>query len=92
METDIYTVYVLYSKKSNIFYTGFTSNLIKRFHEYNSFNLTGFTVKHRPWVVFYTEILYSKTEAIKREKFLKSGQGRQFLKNDIPKIYTQFIS
>ncbi|MBP6237116.1 MAG: GIY-YIG nuclease family protein [Saprospiraceae bacterium] len=43
-------------KKSNIFYTGFTSNLIKRFHDHNSFNLTGFTVKHRPWIVFYTEI------------------------------------
>lgn len=29
--------------------------------------------------MFYSEILQNKTSAIKREKFLKSGQGRKFL-------------
>ncbi len=30
-------------------------------------------------MLIYTEAYQTKTEAIKREKFLKSGQGRKFL-------------
>jgi len=36
-----------------------------------------------PWKLIYREELTSKTEAIIREKFLKSGQGREWRKNNI---------
>ena len=91
MNPDYYTVYILYSLKSGIYYTGFTSDLIKRFHDHNLFNVSGFTVKHRPWMVFYTEILPTKSKAMQREKFLKSGRGRTFIKNDIYPVYSLLI-
>lgn len=36
-----------------------------------------------PWILVYHEIVDSKQEAIAREKFLKSGMGREFLKRKI---------
>jgi putative endonuclease len=91
MDTPYFTVYILYSLKSGIFYTGFTSDLIRRYHDHNFNNTAGFTTKHRPWVVFYTEIFNSMQEAKKRELFLKSGQGRAFVKKDIMPIYFPLI-
>ena len=88
MDVEYYTVYVLYSFENTIFYTGFTTNIIKRFHDHNHNNITGFTVKNRPWVVFYTEIYTSKKEAMAREKYLKTGVGRDFIKKKIFSIYS----
>jgi len=41
----------------------------------------GYTKKYRPWKVVYTEELNTKTEAMKREKQLKSAKGREFIWN-----------
>ncbi|MBK9257967.1 MAG: GIY-YIG nuclease family protein [Saprospiraceae bacterium] len=87
VDHEIFAVYVLYSLKSNIFYTGFTGNLIKRYHDHNYLNLSGFTTKHRPWIVLYTEIYLTKSEALKREKFLKSGKCRELIKQNIAPEY-----
>jgi len=43
--------------------------------------LNKFTSQNRPFRLIYSEEFSSKTEAIRREKFLKSGQGRKFLDN-----------
>ena len=83
MNLDCFTVYVLLSIKNGTLCTGFTSNLIKRFHDHNFNNKSGYTVKHRPWIVLYTEIYLSKKEAITREKYLKSGAGRDFIKKNV---------
>ncbi len=80
-----YVVYVLFSNQYNKTYTGYTSNLIERFKSHNYIDNKGFTRKFRPWEVIYVEFFYSKSEAIKREKYLKSGVGREFVKNNIPK-------
>ena len=42
----------------------------------------------RPWVLAYTETFQSKAEAIAREKELKSGKGRVFIKEVILKHLT----
>lgn len=76
-----YVVYVLYSEKYNIHYTGYTGNLIARFASHNLLSEKGFTKKYRPWTVVHVEFFNSKREAIVREKFLKSYAGRAFLKN-----------
>jgi putative endonuclease len=34
-----------------------------------------------PWEVIYYEFAYNKEDAIAREKYLKSGMGRRYLKN-----------
>ena len=80
-----YVVYILFSIKYNKTYTGYTTNLIERFKSHNYLDNKGFTSKFRPWEVIHVEIFYSKTEALKREKYLKTGVGREFVKNNITK-------
>jgi len=38
-----------------------------------------FTKGHRPWEIIYQENLETRSAAMQREKFLKSGQGRKWL-------------
>ncbi len=76
-----FVVYILYSEKFNKNYTGFTSNLIGRYKSHNFLETKGYTLKFRPWKVIHVEFFYSKSEAMKREKYLKSGIGREFIQN-----------
>jgi len=60
-------------------YVGMTSNLERRFKEHNA----GYNRSTRSWAPFeiaYVERCCSRTGAREREKFLKSGVGREFLK------------
>ena len=75
-----FVVYILYSEKFNKNYTGFTSNLIERFKSHNFLETKGYTLKFRPWKVIYVESFPSKAESMKREKYLKTGIGRDFIK------------
>ncbi|AVR46606.1 endonuclease [Christiangramia fulva] len=75
--------YVLYSKKFDKIYIGFTSSIIQRFYSHNLLATKGYTIKFRPWMVILVEFHKSKTEALKREKFLKSGKGREMIKTQI---------
>lgn len=75
----MYCVYVLRSVKNQRLYTGFTSDLERRLTEHNS----GHTKSIRysgPYEVVYVEKGFSHLEAVRRERFLKSGQGREELK------------
>ncbi len=76
-----FVVYILYSEKFNQNYTGYTSNLIQRFKSHNYLETKGHTLKYRPWIVIHVEFFSSKTEVMKREKYLKIGIGREFIKN-----------
>jgi putative endonuclease len=76
-----FVVYILYSEKFNKNYTGFTSNLIERFKSHNHLGTKGYTLKFRPWKVIHVEFFNSKSEAMQREKYLKTGIGREFIKN-----------
>ena len=78
-----YVVYILYSSLHRKVYTGFTSDLISRFHSHNQLATKGWTIKFRPWKVIYVEFYDNKKEAMVREKFFKSGKGREFIKNEI---------
>ena len=80
-----FVVYILYSEKFDKNYTGFTSNLIERFKSHNELGIKGYTLKFRPWKVIHVEFFDLKSEAMKREKFLKTGSGRTFIKNFIQK-------
>jgi putative endonuclease len=75
----IFTVYILYSKKYNKIYIGFTSNLIERYRSHNYLSTKGWTVRFRPWVVIFSEVHLEKKAAIKRELQLKSGKGREWI-------------
>ena len=75
----IYYTYILRSLKDHKRYIGSTDNLIRRVDEHND-GLVKSTKNRRPLVLIYSEEFHSKTEALKREKFFKSGYGRSFLK------------
>ena len=76
----MYVVYVLYSKTFDKIYIGYTSDLINRFHSHNSLSNKGYTIKYRPWEVLYLEFIDSKSEAMQREKQLKTSRGRSFIR------------
>lgn len=88
METkDNFTVYVLYSSTYEKIYIGFTSNLINRIKSHNELGKKGYTVKYRPWKVVYTEVFNRKSDAMRREKALKSSRGRRFIWDEIIKDF-----
>lgn len=73
-------VYVLISKQDNSWYIGYTANLEERIIQHNS-GKTITTSKKMPWKIIYFEVSFNKQDAIAREKYLKSGMGRRYLKN-----------
>jgi putative endonuclease len=81
-----FMVYILFSEDYGKTYVGYTSNLIERFKSHNYLSKKGYTIKFRPWQVICVEFFTTKSEALKREKFLKSGKGREFIKEIISKI------
>ncbi|MBB3968918.1 GIY-YIG nuclease family protein [Mucilaginibacter phyllosphaerae] len=83
----MFTVYVLYSPSFNQIYIGFTTDLNNRFLSHNQLATKGHTIKYRPWIIAYTEEHTTKAVALKREKQLKSSNGRAFIRQTIlPKL------
>jgi putative endonuclease len=72
--------YALRSQKDGWLYVGMSSDFEKRLKEHNSgYNQS--TKSRRPFDLIHVEECASRTEARQREKFLKSGQGREFLRS-----------
>ena len=78
----MYYVYVLYSDSHGKFYVGMSQNLEKRLVAHNS-GKAKFTKGLRPWRLVYSEFVGARIDARKRELFLKSGQGRDFIKKTV---------
>ncbi len=80
----MYYVYVLKSEKDGLRYIGSGEDVFERLRRHNKGDYR-FTKGHRPWKVVYKEVYNSRSEAMRRERFLKSGQGRKFLDEIIGK-------
>ncbi|MBI3290605.1 GIY-YIG nuclease family protein [Candidatus Microgenomates bacterium] len=78
----MYTVYVLRSLKSNRLYTGSTNDFERRLIEHNSGH-KGYTKYIGPFKLIYREEFFTRSEAYRRELFLKTGKGREFLKSSL---------
>ena len=78
-----YFVYVLRSKKDKKLYTSLTANVSRRLEEHNK-GYEKSTKSRRPFEVILTEKFGSRVLARKREKYLKSGHGREYLKSIFP--------
>lgn len=83
----MYYTYVLQSKNTKRLYTGSTNNLRKRLQEHNS-GKTYWTRKYKPWKVIYYEACKNEQDARAREKYLKSGPGKQFISNRLKRFLT----
>jgi putative endonuclease len=79
-------VYTLYNEESDKIYIGETSNIERRLVEHIQKKGNHFTAKFEgKWVLIYKEEVLGRTQALKREKQLKSFRGREFVKQYIPR-------
>ena len=81
---NMFYVYAICSKKDGNLYIGISSDPGKRLKDHNS-GMTKSLLHRRPLELIYTEVCENRVVARQREKILKSGFGREFLKKFIPK-------
>jgi len=76
-----YIVYAIKSERDGRIYVGMSSGIEKRLSEHNRgavFSTRGF----RPWKLIYIEDCGGdRLRAREKEKYFKSGCGKEFLKN-----------
>jgi len=74
-----YFFYAIQSLRNNSLYKGISLNPAKRLLEHNSEK--NISTKHLvPYKLIYIEKCVNRAEARKREKYFKSGSGREKLK------------
>jgi putative endonuclease len=76
----MYYVYVLKSTKDDEWYTGCTNNIKRRLEEHNTGKVPS-TKERIPFVLIYCEMSPNAKDSYKREKYLKSGPGKKYLRN-----------
>jgi putative endonuclease len=78
--------YVLESLRNGELYTGFTSDLKKQLQEHNKgLNLS--TKRYMPWKIIYYECCTDRDDAIRREGYLKTIQGKRLLKRRLKEYF-----
>jgi putative endonuclease len=80
-------VYVLRSLKDNQFYVGLTRDLPVRVQQHNS-GLVISTKKRVPFELVYWEGCLNRSDAARREKYLKSAWGKRYIKSRLRRYLT----
>ncbi len=75
----MFYVYILHSEKDGQLYTGFTDNLKTRVKKHND-GFVRATKHRRPLNLIYYEAYLYESDAKRREKYLKGGNGKENLK------------
>ena len=78
----MFCVYIIESKKRNYRYVGLTNNLQRRLEEHQK-GYNKITKFYCPFELIYSELFDTRPQARRREKYLKSGYGRQWIKNQV---------
>jgi putative endonuclease len=79
-KNNMYYTYILQSESTGKYYIGYTSNLEDRIDQHNHpLNSKNKTTKRfqGPWKLVYSESFSTKTEAIQREKNIKSWKSKR---------------
>ncbi len=76
----MYYIYVIQSNKDKKFYTGFTGDLQNRLQDHNAGRVPS-TKGRSPFELIYYEACLNEQDALAREKYLKSGMGKRYLRN-----------
>lgn len=79
----MYYVYLIECQNDKSWYIGFSEDLKRRIKEHLSGNGCRTTSLKNDWKLIYYESYTEKEDAVGREKFLKSGSGRTFLKKQL---------
>jgi putative endonuclease len=75
----MYYVYALRSLTRNYVYVGLSDTLFRRVGQHNK-GQNRTTRAYAPFVLLYWQIFATRVEARRREKYLKSGVGKAFLR------------
>ena len=79
----MYFVYLLESITGKRWYIGYTPiGVEQRLRKHND-GFVPSSKPFRPWKLIYYEAYAHRSDALGREKFLKSGSGRKFLKKQL---------
>ena len=76
----MFTVYAIRSQKRNYTYIGMTNDLKRRLRQHNNAKSPA-TKAYVPFHLIYSEGFSTRPKARNKEKFLKSGSGREWLKS-----------
>jgi len=79
----MYYLYILQSESSGRYYIGQTDNLERRLSEHNSSSCTSTKTTKRfsgPWDLIYSEEYKTRSEAMARERAIKSWKSREAIK------------
>ena len=76
----MYYTYILRSQKNGRYYTGSTQNVEKRLSEHNA-GASASTRYTRPFVLIHREAFPARRDAVRRERFLKTGVGRKWIED-----------
>jgi putative endonuclease len=72
----MFHVYILRNVRSGRLYTGYTSDLTQRIGQHNN-GITKSTKNRGAWELVRSEEFATRAEAMRRERYLKSGKGRE---------------
>lgn len=75
----MFYTYVMQSKKDGLFYAGYTSDLRKRFSDHSAGRVS-VTKNRGPFELVYYEACRNSQDATAREKYLKTGMGKRYLR------------
>jgi putative endonuclease len=67
-----YATYILYSKSRDEYYVGHTQDLLERVEHYHNEGRSLYTKRGIPWKLVYTEMYSTRSEAMRREREIKS--------------------
>ena len=76
----MFLVYAIKSTGHKYIYVGMTSNLQRRFKEHNN-GWVKTTRRYGPFKLIFTEKVASRVKTREKEKYLKSGIGKEYLKS-----------
>ncbi len=82
----MYYVYVLLSEKDGRFYTGSTNDLKRQFDEHKARKVESIK-RRKPFKLIYYEACIDEKDARQREKYLKSGMGKKYIRSRIKKYF-----
>ena len=75
----MYFVYIIKNPKGN-YYIGYTKNIAERIKRHNK-NRSNFTKNKGSWTLIYKESFLNKSDAIKRENYIKSQKSKKFIES-----------
>jgi putative endonuclease len=79
----MFYVYLLENQNDRSWYIGYSADLKKRIEQHLSGNGAQTTKRKRNWSLIYYESYKNMQDAKGRERFLKSGSGRKYLRKQL---------